>query len=153
MSRRRQRDIATVQPSSVGHVYFFATADERFVKIGWTSDLPRRFKDIQASQPQPLIFLGALEGPRSDESGWHRYFRSQRAIGEWFALDDGLHWAIDFALKSPGVSYEVTVEQALTNARCGTRLRTELTPERVRAISASIRRHGLWMPPTAGGAA
>lgn len=114
----RRRDIAAVAPSAIGHVYFFATSDERFVKIGWSSDIRRRFKDIQASHPQPLIFLGAVEGPRSTETGWHRYHRDHRVSGEWFTADEGLLWAIDFALanKSRG-AYHVTVEQALANAR------------------------------------
>lgn len=139
----RRRNLADVQPSTIGHVYFFATHDERFVKIGWTSDLQLRFKAIQASQPQPLIFLGALEGPRANETGWHRYFRDQRAIGEWFTLDDGLLWAIDFAFKEPGVAYEVTVEQAIANAINGTRLRTTLDPERSNAIVRQLAKAGL----------
>lgn len=111
------RNLAKVKPSATGHVYFFATHDRRFIKIGWSSDIHRRFKDIQASHPEPLAFLGAIEGARDVETAWHQSHRSLRVAGEWFTADEGLVWEINFAIISRPGPYYVTVEQAIANAR------------------------------------
>lgn len=95
--KRLKPNLSYVLPSAIGHVYFFGSPDGRFVKIGWTGDIQRRWKDIQASHPEPLMFLGAIAGDEAKEHHFHRYCAAHRVSGEWFRLDDYMHSVIGAA--------------------------------------------------------
>lgn len=80
------------------HVYFIATADQRFVKIGWSTNVEERWRQIQGVHPEPLVLVGVLPGAPRLEAEWHWRFPYLRTIGEWFRLEEDLDLAIHKAL-------------------------------------------------------
>jgi len=81
-------------PCKVGHVYFIATADERFVKIGTSLCVKQRMLTLQAAHPEKLKLIAFIRGGTSKEALWQRRWRALRRIGEWFELTDELRAAI-----------------------------------------------------------
>lgn len=71
-----------------GLVYFIQFGDR--VKIGFTTDLPTRMKQL----PHDKI-LALITGAVSDERKLHRKFDDIRITGEWFAADPRLFDFID----------------------------------------------------------
>lgn len=53
-------------------VYFFCDFTERFVKIGITSDVLRRFMDLQTAHALPILPLGYFPGDRAMERLLHK---------------------------------------------------------------------------------
>lgn len=81
-------------------VYFiglFDTEDEpRFIKIGYTGDIEKRFTTLQAYSPLELRILEKLpvyniNGVQSLESELHRDYKAYQVRGEWF---DGKVWPL-----------------------------------------------------------
>lgn len=68
-------------------VYFIEAIGFRRVKIGYTADLPRRFRALQAACPFQLRILGWVPGTTTYERKLHRHFADLRVRGEWFLLD------------------------------------------------------------------
>lgn len=66
----------------------YAIAAGRRVKIGHTTDLPRRMREIQVACPDPIVCLGSAAGGGSLEKALHRQFGHARVHGEWFELND-----------------------------------------------------------------
>lgn len=67
-------------------VYFIHAEGTDLVKIGWTSDLDRRFDQLQTASPHTLHLLGVHVGPREVETIYHRDLAPYRQRGEWFFL-------------------------------------------------------------------
>lgn len=63
-------------------VYFVGARG--FIKIGWTTNWPRRLADLQISNPEILQILLIIGRPKSYEKTMHRLFSEHRASGEWF---------------------------------------------------------------------
>ncbi len=76
-------------------VYFIATHDRRYVKIGTTRRLVSRLGQIQSSHPEPIHLLGIAVGSYDVERRWHEQWKHLRARGEWFTLTPGLQACID----------------------------------------------------------
>jgi hypothetical protein len=82
---------AVAIPTSGGVYFIQATAVENGpVKIGRTTNLRKRFGDLQTAHPWPLSLVGFI--PLEDESGQieqeaalHERFKHFRLQGEWFA--------------------------------------------------------------------
>ena len=55
-----------------------------YVKIGVSSDVKRRIKDIESACPYPveLLYHGVCEGQTEEE--WHNKFKKFHHRGEWF---------------------------------------------------------------------
>jgi hypothetical protein len=71
--------------ASEGAVYFVQCNGEQGpIKIGVTTDMPKRLRDLQAANPYPLQLLGMVIGGRVMESALHKRFASTRTNGEWF---------------------------------------------------------------------
>lgn len=64
----------------------YAIAVGHMVKIGYTSDLGRRMKEIQSACAERIDCLGTAPGGRPLEAALHRQFASARRHGEWFEL-------------------------------------------------------------------
>lgn len=77
-----------------GRVYFVATFDERFVKIGFSTDVAQRVRALNAANPEPLNLLGSVPGTPADERAWHIRLAAHRAGGEWFRLAPAVQAAI-----------------------------------------------------------
>lgn len=66
-------------------VYFLGVPG--FVKIGFTTDLALRVRNLQPGSPYRLELLAFRRGAAmSDERAYHRTFRRHRVEGEWFRL-------------------------------------------------------------------
>lgn len=69
-----------------GGVYFILGVETARVKIGFSqNNIAVRLQTVMAGSPEPLVFLGAIEGgTRRIESQLHKEFVSLRTAGEWF---------------------------------------------------------------------
>lgn len=65
-----------------GFVYFMAGYG--LVKIGFSSDLSSRLKNIQSMSPCPIVLAGAIESTQPLEAALHERFAHLRQHGEWF---------------------------------------------------------------------
>ncbi len=75
------------------YVYFVAQAQSNFIKIGATTDVVARLKQLQTGNPQRLIIMRVIEFETIEDARWvetilHRRYRSLKlgAYGEWFAV-------------------------------------------------------------------
>lgn len=73
----------------LGTVYFFV-CDERFVKIGWSTDVPARFQKVQSTNPFPLEIALTLPGGVAEEFAFHVRFAAYRHQLEWFRYEGEL---------------------------------------------------------------
>lgn len=73
-------------PVPDGYLIYFILAHSRYVKIGVTTDLPKRLLDLQAANPEPLTVLATMPGGFEHEGFLHSRFIDQRRQGEWFTL-------------------------------------------------------------------
>jgi hypothetical protein len=77
-----------VKPLSPGYVYFFQ-ADNGLVKIGWSIDITKRLREINAMSPYDLVIVAAYwsDRPIELEQLLHEHFSDQWVKGEWFKLN------------------------------------------------------------------
>lgn len=72
-------------------VYFIQFGSDGPVKIGFTRRVERRFREIKASSPFPLVLIGVcLEGTREMEATLHRKYKNYRMHGEWFSPEKSI---------------------------------------------------------------
>lgn len=93
--RDRNPDGPGVRPAEgpAAVVYVLRAANDGLVKIGTTTDLPSRLKNIRAMSGVPLEVLCVLPGDATVERQLHARFREHRAHGEWFRpAPDLLAW-------------------------------------------------------------
>jgi len=62
----------------------------REVKIGFSSDLQRRFTDFLTYSSDTLVVLKAFRANKAQEADLHVKFERQRINGEWFTVDEPL---------------------------------------------------------------
>jgi hypothetical protein len=82
---RPKRSAGSYTDRSAGYVYFVATADRAFIKIGWARRPKERLKDLQVSNHSELVMLGQRRGTPRDEKVLHKILSGSRARGEWFS--------------------------------------------------------------------
>jgi hypothetical protein len=70
-------------------VYVLGAPDSNTVKIGRTTNLPKRIAEIQRMSPVPLAVLWTTPGGHKLETRLHRHFDALRTHGEWFAFTSG----------------------------------------------------------------
>lgn len=74
-----------------GLVYFIQAAHGGPVKIGYTTNLDGRLRDLQTASPYRLVVRHLLPGSTVDEAAMHERFKAARlGGGEWFAPTAGL---------------------------------------------------------------
>jgi len=78
-------------------VYFVQAGDptadgSAAIKIGFTTDLDQRLRQLQTAHPEPLKIVERVIGTQAIEAFLHRLLRSQRIRGEWYRL-----WPDDIA--------------------------------------------------------
>lgn len=72
-----------------GCVYFIETWDGAFVKIGFSTNVPRRYEQIGVLLPR-LRLIGHIPASRATEGWLHYKFRGLRDRGEWFRRTEEL---------------------------------------------------------------
>jgi hypothetical protein len=81
-------------------VYFVQAGDPddrglALVKIGFTTDIEQRIRQLQTASPHPLKVLAKVIGTPKIESFFHAVLRSSHVRGEWFRLHpDDIHHAL-----------------------------------------------------------
>ena len=70
-----------------GFVYLIKCGE--FYKIGKTTNLEKRIKQLTTGNPYPLILVNSIYSLDIDslEKSFHSYYRQKRIIGEWFKLN------------------------------------------------------------------
>ncbi len=76
---RRKAEIA-----SRSVTYAIVTIGRPRVKIGKSTNVKARLRDLQTAAPDPLAILGTIPGDREEEL--HARFAKVRLRGEWFRL-------------------------------------------------------------------
>lgn len=71
-------------PGKPGFVYFIRNGSS--VKIGFTTSIRSRVKNIQTACADPLEVLMVMPGTDETEKFFHTMFRDYRIGGEWFSL-------------------------------------------------------------------
>lgn len=71
-----------------GFLYLFKY--ENYYKIGFTSDVDRRLRDISFYPPFAVEHVASVElqNPREAEKYWHVYYAAHQIKGEWFLFRD-----------------------------------------------------------------
>ena len=80
--------------SASGEVYIIEAVGADRVKIGVSQDVGKRFGQLAASFPGPLVLLGKVAGGRAREKSLHRRLANFRIGGEWFHLTPGVRQAL-----------------------------------------------------------
>ncbi|HEY4452341.1 MAG TPA: GIY-YIG nuclease family protein [Solirubrobacteraceae bacterium] len=71
-------------------IYVLLDGESNAVKIGRTTDLRGRPRDLQTGNPRELELVSAWRGNASQEREMHAEFQHLRIRGEWFACTDDL---------------------------------------------------------------
>lgn len=77
-----------------GFVYFVSEGHGGAIKIGWTIDPAERLARLQVGNSRRLRVIGLIWARPGVEAEWHRRWKSQRGIGEWFKRTPELTAAI-----------------------------------------------------------
>lgn len=84
------------KPKKQGYVYF-VQADGQHYKIGGTSNLESRIKNLQVASPNDLKLIAWIEinDWQEKEKQVHEYFDDKKIHGEWFdiTLSEIIDWA------------------------------------------------------------
>lgn len=73
-----------------GCVYFIQAHPGGAIKIGRTTNLAKRLKQLQGAHAYPLKVMAYVDEGVFDEGDLHRRFASARLLGEWFRPTSGL---------------------------------------------------------------
>lgn len=65
-------------------IYFIVTEDNKFVKIGYTSNLKNRIVNIQNGNPYELTVIKTIKGGYTKEQLIHKQLHNYHRKGEWF---------------------------------------------------------------------
>lgn len=69
-----------------GSVYFIEDSASGHIKIGYSTNIAGRLKELQGASAARLKLLCSIPGTRETERFFHRTFSSSRIRGEWFAV-------------------------------------------------------------------
>ena len=72
-----------------GYVYFIVDNGSitRKVKIGFSTNIHERLKDLQVGSPTILKCYGAIRGTKEDEKLAHKLLQHHNSHGEWFVFN------------------------------------------------------------------
>lgn len=76
-------------------VYIMQEKGGDAVKIGMATDVDRRRRELDASNPRGVIVLAIMDGTEREESTLHWVFRKHRIKGEWFRMTDKLRELVE----------------------------------------------------------
>ena len=92
-NRRKVRDNSCKDKPT--YVYALQAVVSGLVKVGITTDIKKRKRDLQNGCGQSLNLLMLVEGTTELEKSIHSAFKDHRLEGEWFKPDDVLLAFID----------------------------------------------------------
>lgn len=99
-----------------GRVYFLATRDRQFVKIGKTrSPGNTRYVKLAGQSPVPVDLIAEIDGYTRVEKRIHDQFREYHAHGEWFRFEGTLKLFIEAIMKTG--SHPCVTERELDRGR------------------------------------
>jgi hypothetical protein len=66
-------------------IYFIQIVNkDKFIKIGYSSNVYARLMDLQVGNPYELVLLATMAGEYEVEDAIHEKFAKYRVRGEWF---------------------------------------------------------------------
>ncbi len=63
-------------------IYFIQAKNDGMIKIGFSANVPQRFKALQVASPTQLVLLGTMIGGYNQEQALHQKFSKYRLHGE-----------------------------------------------------------------------
>lgn len=90
------RKLACKEQSDKTYIYAIGTPEGEYVKIGRAKDVNRRVAQLQSSNPDELMVLGAFIGRDYIETILHIAFEDYRHRGEWFRRAAPVEGLIDY---------------------------------------------------------
>lgn len=77
-----------VLPVPSGFVYCIVHHERQAVKIGFSRNPSRRFRQLQTGSADSLTLFEKMPGDRALEKAFHKIFADKRLTGEWFKDSD-----------------------------------------------------------------
>lgn len=81
----RQHHAASVSFARQGLVYVAQRDSDDAVKVGWTSNIEQRLRDLRKEAGAAVCLVGALPGDKPRELRIHKALEGHRIEGEWYA--------------------------------------------------------------------
>jgi hypothetical protein len=98
---------------------YFIRAYNQFIKIGYTTDLSSRIKQLQTSNAFKLHVKAVLPGCQKTEKALHRMFAhlTTGAHNEWFKYGEDLKWFMRAIQENPEVHNILELERIALQMR------------------------------------
>jgi len=100
--RSNQVKVFTPEPVSnkfkTGYIYFIATEDYQYLKIGFSQNPASRFTEIQMAHPQTLIMLGSVSSSLERSQAIQKQFSHLLVRSGWFSYTSELQAHIELLL-------------------------------------------------------
>lgn len=71
-------------------IYVIKATGTNLVKLGFSTNVPKRLKSLQTACPYDLEVLATWPGIKANEKALHLKFAQYRRSGEWFEVGDWL---------------------------------------------------------------
>ncbi len=121
-------------------VYVFGF--DEFVKIGYSTNIARRHRELEDGTPEDLIAYLFLPGANhGHESRLHKHFAAERRRGEWFRMSERMRtflvergWSQDSCAVAPEPDFGSIVPRGVSADDAAAFLR--LSPARFRTLVA-----------------
>jgi hypothetical protein len=104
----KAREAAQLVPQRFhrGPTVYFVGGDEGPVKIGFTTEMPLRLRNLANQSAHPIKLLAAIAGGRDLEKRYHAKFADDRLHGEWFKRSEAVEGELAKLRWMPGVLYK-----------------------------------------------
>lgn len=76
-------------------IYVVSRGSDGAVKIGWTSDVERRVRELRKETHDTIAILAMLPGDKPNELRLHARFAAERIDGEWFRRSSAIDAFLD----------------------------------------------------------
>jgi len=95
--RQKREKVKRDKESGIFGVYFLKLENsEPFIKIGFSTNIPERVRNIRQQMPYPIACIAIIPGADSyDERDLHNRFKDLKVKGEWFRPGERLLTFID----------------------------------------------------------
>lgn len=105
------------QTNKPHYLYVISQAQSDFCKVGITSDVPARIRQLQTGNPEKIIILRVIvckdeEQAKALEKAFHERYADFKAQGEWFAVNgirvlSDINFALELALVMNSDAFEI----------------------------------------------